>query len=129
MLSKIITALLLIVGIINIFPLMGIISAEQLTVLYGLDFHENNLLILMQHRALLFGLLGAFIVYAAFRPFFQPLAFICGMISMSGFIILSWRIGHHNNLITKVVIIDIIAILLLIVAVILFIINQKKENS
>ena len=46
--------------------------------LYGIPIDEPNLAILMRHRAVLFGLLGVFMLIAAFRPLYQPLALIAG---------------------------------------------------
>ena len=64
---------LVLAGVIHLLPLSGLLGAERLAALYGLDFSEPNLSILMRHRAVLFGLLGAFLVFAAFRPSLQTL--------------------------------------------------------
>ena len=79
MLPKIISGLLVIAGIIHLLPLSGVLGAERLAALYGLSFQEPNLLLLMRSRAVLFGLLGAFLLYAAWRPALQPLALLGGM--------------------------------------------------
>jgi hypothetical protein len=63
----IIKAMLIVAGVIHILPLPGLIGAMHLERLYGITFKEPNLLIMMRHRAILFGLLGAFMIYAAFR--------------------------------------------------------------
>lgn len=65
------SAMLFIVGVIHLLPLSGVLGAERLGLLYGLQFHEPNLAILMRHRAVLFGLLGAFFIAAAFQPSWQ----------------------------------------------------------
>lgn len=56
--QKLITVLLIIVGTIHILPLSGVVGGARLASLYGMSFDEPNLAILMQHRAVLFGLLG-----------------------------------------------------------------------
>ena len=53
-----VSATLVLVGLIHLLPLSGVLSADQLASLYGLSFSEPNLAILMRHRAVLFGLLG-----------------------------------------------------------------------
>ncbi len=74
----------------------------------------------MRHRAVLFGLLGAFMIYAAFRPALQPLAFIAGFFSMLSFVALG--IGDYNALIRKVVIADVVGSVALMLAAALFLI-------
>ena len=56
MIEIIISALLLIVGIINFVPGIGIASANSLINLYSIELNEPNLVILMRHRALLLAL-------------------------------------------------------------------------
>ena len=63
--NKLITILLLVVGIIHLMPLLGVLGGDRLNSLYGLSLDEPNLQILMRHRAVLFGLLGALLVAAA----------------------------------------------------------------
>ena len=63
-----ITASLILVGIIHLLPVVGVLSAERLSALYGLQISEPNLLILMRHRAVLFALLGVFLIVASFKP-------------------------------------------------------------
>ena len=66
--QKAIAGLLIVVGLIQIAPVTGVLGADRLSELYGLSFDEPNLAILMRHRAVLFGLLGAFLIYAAICP-------------------------------------------------------------
>ncbi len=117
--SYYISALLIIVGIIHLLALSGALGPAKLAALYNLDFDEANIAILMRHRACLFGLLGAFIVYAAFVPTIQLLAFIGGFVSLVSFIILALQIGEYNHAIRKVLIVDFFALACLIVAALL----------
>lgn len=71
-----VSAMLVIVAVIHLIPVLGVLGAPQLASLYGLDFSEPNLAILMRHRAVLFGLAGAFFLFAAFKPAVQPIAVI-----------------------------------------------------
>ncbi len=71
-----IAAMLVVVGLIHLLPLSGVLGGERLAALYGLSFSEPNLAILMRHRAVLFGLLGLFFLFAAFHPPFRTLAFL-----------------------------------------------------
>jgi len=81
----IISAVLLIVGIIHLLPLSGALSLKRLQMLYGIAIVEPSLEILMRHRAVLFGLLGAFLVAAAFFPSLQLTALAAGFVSVASF--------------------------------------------
>ncbi|NVJ65001.1 MAG: phosphopantetheine adenylyltransferase [Gammaproteobacteria bacterium] len=122
----IIAALLVITGIIHLMPTIGILGSEKLTSLYGLNFDEPNLAILMRHRAVLFGLLGAFLVLAAFKPKLQLIAITAGYISVVSFLILAWLSPSYNLSIKKIVIADIIALVCLVGTTILYLLNNKK---
>ena len=124
MTSKTITALFLIVGIINFIPITGMFSAEQISKLYGVNTSDSNLLILLKHRALLFGIIGAFIIYAAFTPSMHTLAFIFGFISMLGFVFIAWNTGGYNELLKRIFTIDLIALILLTIALVLKLIEN-----
>ena len=73
-------AMLVIVAIIHLLPLSGVFGSERLTSLYGISFDEPDIAILMRHRAVLFGLLGLFLLVAAFIPRFQVAAFVVGFV-------------------------------------------------
>ena len=105
---------LIIVAVIHLLPLSGVLSSGQLTTLYGISFNEPNLEILMRHRAVLFGLLGTFLLYAAFKPAIQRLAFIAGFISVVSFLLLTWSVDGFNEQIAKVFFADTVALAALV---------------
>ena len=107
---------LVLAGLVNLFPVVGVISTGQLAALYGIDFEGPELAILMRHRAVLFGLLGAFILLSVFRPALQPLAITAGLVSMLSFIVLAFLVGDYNQEIRKVAVIDVVATAVLLVA-------------
>lgn len=113
---KIVSALLLIVAVIHLLPLSGVLGADRLHALYGLNFDEPNLAILMRHRAVLFGLLGVFLIYAAFKPSLQPLAFAAGFVSVLSYLALAWSVGSYNAALERVVVADIVALVCLVAA-------------
>jgi hypothetical protein len=125
--QKTITVLLIVVGIIHLLPLGGVLGAERLAALYGLSFEEPNLVILMRHRAILFGILGLFFVYAAFQPALQPLAFVAGFISVISFLGIAWSVGGYNEAIRKVILADLLAAACLLAAVILYFIVHRHN--
>ena len=117
--GKAITFCLVVVGLINFVPILGVISAQKLESAYSVAITGNDLAILMRHRALMFGILGAFILYAAFNSLYQPAAIIMAGASMVGFAILVLATGGYNEAIGKVFIVDIVGIVFLVAAVIL----------
>jgi len=112
-----VSAMLVVVAIIHLLPLSGVLGSERLTALYGLPFSESNLAILMRHRAVLFGLLGLFFLFAAFRPPFQTVALIAGLASVVSFLLLAWSVGGYNAQVARVFMADIIALIALIIGV------------
>lgn len=110
-----ISAMLVIVGIIHLLPLSGVLGSERLAMLYGISFDERNLAVLMRHRAVLFGLLGLFMVFAAFKPAYQPVAFIAGFVSVLSFLWLAWPVSRYNAQIGRVFAADIVALACLLV--------------
>ena len=110
-----VSASLVVAGIIHLLPLSGAMSAERLATLYGLDFSEPNLSILMRHRAVLFGMFGAFLVLAAFKPSLQAIAFVAAFVSVLSFLLLAWSSGGYNTLVGRVVTADLVALVALVI--------------
>lgn len=117
--SKGITICLVIVGLINFVPLAGVIGAQKIESAYGVALNSNDLIILMRHRGLLFGIVGGFILYAAFVSSYQAAAMIMAATSMVGFAALVYSVGGYNGAINKVTIIDVVGIAFLLIAVVL----------
>jgi TRAP-type uncharacterized transport system fused permease subunit len=110
-----VSAMLIVVAIIHLMPLSGVLGSERLSALYGIRFDEPNLAILMRHRAVLFGLLGVFLLYAAFRPAFQLAAFVAGFVSVISFLYLAWAESGYNAQVGRVFTADMVALVCLIV--------------
>jgi hypothetical protein len=113
---RIIAIALLVAGVIHLLPLPGVLGAAQLERLYGLPFDQPDLLILMRHRAVLFGLLGLLLVAAAVRPALQPLAIAAGLASACAFLVLAWGSGGYGEAVARVVWADVVAIGCLLLA-------------
>lgn len=95
-------------GIVHLLPLSGVLGSEQLASLYGLSVAEPNLAILMRHRAVLFGLIGSFLLYAAFKPALRSIAFLGAIISVASFLALAATTGNYNAQIDRVFLIDVV---------------------
>jgi hypothetical protein len=126
MLTKAISALLIIAGIIHLLPVTGVLGAERLAALYGLAVQEPNLLILLRSRAVLFGLLGALLIYAAWRPALQPIALLGGLVSVLTFLLLAYSSPGYSDALRRVVIADWVALACLLIALTLYFITRGK---
>jgi hypothetical protein len=126
MLTKTISALLIIAGIIHLLPITGVLGAERLAALYGLAVQEPNLLILLRSRAVLFGLLGALLIYAAWRPALQPIALLGGLVSVLTFLLLAYSSPGYSDALRRVVIADWVALACLLIALTLYFITRAK---
>ena len=120
-----ISAMLVIAGIIHLLPLSGVISAERLAALYGGSFADPNLAIVMRHRAVLFGLLGLYLVAAAFVPAMQPVAFVAGLASVISFLWLAWTTGGYNAQIARIVVADLVALGCLLAAIVAYALTAR----
>ncbi|MDA1075725.1 MAG: phosphopantetheine adenylyltransferase [Proteobacteria bacterium] len=107
--SYLISVLFIIAGLINFAPLIGARSNEQLTKLYQIDILDQNVGVLLRHRAFLFGIVGAIIILAAFLPALRLTATIAGLISMVSYIVLVFAMRTSNPNLVRVAWIDVFA--------------------
>lgn len=114
--NRITMACLTLAGIIHLLPIAGVLGGGRLTRLYGVAVDDPNLRILLQHRAVLFGLLGALLIAAAVRPELRAVALIGGLVSTVTFLVIAWGVGGYNPQVGRVVTADIVAVALLLVA-------------
>ena len=82
--------------------------------------------ILMRHRALLFGIIGGFILYSAFVPQYQVAAMVMAASSMGGFLGIIWSVGGYNTSIHKVAMIDLAGIGFLLIAVVMKLVEARS---
>jgi len=108
--------LFIIVGLVNLTPLIGVLGATQLEALYDQPFAGKDLLLLLRHRAVLFGLLGGLLIVAAFRPAIRSVAAVAGLVSMVSFLGLAFPIDTLGPALQRVFWADMIATPLLAVA-------------
>jgi hypothetical protein len=123
--AHVVSASLLLAGVIHLLPLPGLLGAAHLRSLYGVPLESTDLVLLLQHRAVLFGLLGAYLIYAAFAPAHQPMAFVAGLASVLAFLALAWSraawLGDvQGPAVQRVVVADLIALAALLAGVVAF---------
>lgn len=109
-------AALVIAGLINLMPLAGVRSGRQLEALYGLAVDEPSLLVLLRHRAVLFGIVGVLLIGAALVPRLRPAALFAGLVSMLSFVALQRASENTNPKLRRVMIVDVVALVPLCIA-------------
>jgi hypothetical protein len=108
-------AALLVAGLIHLLPVPGVLGVGALARLYGIAVTDPNTAILLQHRALLFGVLGVFMLCAVGLPSLRVAALTVGLVSAASFIGVALWVGGYNAAIGRVVIADVVASILLAV--------------
>lgn len=112
----VVPVVLVLVAIIHALPLLGVTGGARLANLYGIADMDASLEILMRHRAVLFGLLAAFLAYAAFKPELHGLALLGATASVVAFLAFALSAGGYNAAVATVVKVDVVAAVLLVVA-------------
>ncbi len=115
MLDKIITGILLIVGIVNLLPLVVFFDATKTAKLYGVPIEGESLIILMRHRGVLLAIVGIALSAAALKTEFRMLAIALALISKFAFIFLTFTTSNYTPELKQIALIDVGAIVLLFV--------------
>jgi len=115
--QKFISAAYLVAGIVNFLPVMGLLGRARLEAGYQIKVATPDLLILMQHRAVLFGLVGGALLLSVFKKDWRPLTGPMGLISMAAFILLVFMSPAVNAALLRLAFIDIMALLLLVIGI------------
>lgn len=104
---------LLVAGIIHLLPVAGVMGVKALARLYEIQVSDPNTAILLQHRALLFGVLGALMLSAIALPWLRVTALTVALFSAASFIVVAMVVGGYNPAIGRVVVADVVASVLL----------------
>ncbi len=94
-------------ALIHLLPVPGVLGAAALNWLYGIDVMDVNTSILLQHRALLFGMLAIFMLLAIALPGLRAAALALGLFSAASFVVVALWVGGYNSAITRVVAADV----------------------
>lgn len=88
MVTQLVRLALLVAGIVHVLPLVGVLGAARLHALYGVAVADAQLLVLMRHRALMFGVFGFLLLAAVFAPALRDWMLPLAWLSTSGFVVL-----------------------------------------
>jgi hypothetical protein len=106
-------------ALMHLMPLPGLLGSEALRTLYGIEITDPELLLLLRHRAVLFGLLGTGLLLSIrLRSWRGPMV-IAGLVSTTSFLLLAHDARGLGVELQRVVHVDIVAIAALILAAVL----------
>ena len=108
----IVPAMLALVALIHLAPLAGLLGVARMEAAYGVQIAGPDLGVLMRHRAVMFGLLGGFMLLAMFVRALQPWALGLALLSAGAFVLLAWSTPGHNANLARVALVDVFAVLL-----------------
>ena len=94
--------------------------------MYGVDLGDPALEILLRHRAVLFGLVGGYMIYAAFKQALHLIAIIGGLVSMASFLALYYAAAAQPQALISIVYADIVGVVLLGFALALCVIGDRR---
>lgn len=121
----IVSGLLLVVGLLNLTPAIVFFSPERVSSLYGIELSGTDLTVLMRHRAILLGLLGAALIYAAFRRDLLVPVIVAAFVGKLAFLFLTYSSQGVNAEIGRVAVFDIAAVVLLAAALVLHLVGSR----
>jgi hypothetical protein len=102
-----VAALLLSAGV-HVLPVLGVMGAPALGRLYGLEGVDVNTSILLQHRALLFGMLAVLMLMAIRLPHLRMIALWAGWFSATSFVVVALGVGGYNDAVARVITADLV---------------------
>lgn len=106
-------------AVIHALPAMAVLAPARLSLLYGFEAGDSVLTTLLQHRALLFGILSAALIYAIFAPSVRAPVLIGATVSMGGFLLIAMARGETSGVLRSIVIADIVGLLIAALAAVL----------
>ena len=107
---KLIPILFWVLALVHLVPMIAAIMPNQITKLYGIVPGDKTQIVLLQHRALLFGLVGAACALAAHNEAVRWPALIGAVVSMAAFIVMFLLHDPMGGALRKIVLVDLAAL-------------------
>lgn len=117
--ERIVQAVLLLVGLLNLLPAVVAFDPARSLVLYGIALDDAALGIAMRHRALLLGTVGLGLIIAAWRTRWRGPALALALCSKIGFLALYGLYQMPAGPLQRVALADAVALVLLVVVLLL----------
>ena len=111
--------------VIHGVPTLSVVVPQKMVKLYGIAADDQLLMALLQHRALMFGLVTMACIYAAHTSFARWPVLIGTTISMAGFLLIAVSRGEAAGSLRPIVIVDSLG---LIIAAVLAVLLLKVKS-
>ena len=106
------------VASLHLLPTLGVLGASRLESLYGISALDPTERLLLQHRAVLFGIVAAVCLAGALWSPLRLTALLVALVSTWSFVALWWAVGARSTPIDRVAYIDIGLGVLLVAALV-----------
>ena len=93
-------------------PALSALFPSKIAKLYGIPAGDNTLMTLLQHRAVLFGIIALACIYAAHNASARWPVLIGVVLSMGSFMIIALARGQIGGSLSKVVIVDAVGLMI-----------------
>lgn len=97
MLNAVLFILFAALGALHIVPALAAVRPTRLASLYGVSSHDAVLLTLLQHRAVLLGVVGLLMLAGAFHPQLRWICLVFGALSMGSFLLIAQQRGTKTG--------------------------------
>lgn len=123
---KIAIALLVVIGVLTASPIVTAFNPNGITALYSVALENDAVLLLVRHRQILLGLLGATLVCGAFFGSLRMMAIAINVLSKSAFLVFSLTTPTLTPGLQRIVYFDVVAIALLVMSTFIFLQSNGK---
>jgi hypothetical protein len=110
-------AALFLLSLIHLGPLIGVLGVARVEALYGIDIAGRDLELLLRHRAVLFGIVGAVMLGSVWKPAYRTLAFVLAFANFAAFLALSWQVGDISAELGRVGMVDAVGMAIVAIGV------------
>lgn len=118
---KIAIALLVVIGVLTTSPSITAFNPSGITALYSVALENDVALLLVRHRQILLGLLGATLICGAFFDSLRMMAITVNVLSKFAFLALSLTTSTLTPGLQRIVYFDLVSIVLLLMSVFIFV--------
>jgi flagellar biosynthesis protein FlhB len=113
-------ALLVVIGMLTASPSITAFHPSGITALYGVAFENDAALLLVRHRQIILGLLGATLVCGAFFVPLRMMAITINILSKSAFLGISLTTSNLTPGLQRIVYFDLVSVVLLLISTFIF---------